>query len=125
MSSRRDFLKGSLILGVAVAAGARAGAGRFGISIGTRLHEGHPRRWRGRRRARAQGRRRGGKVTILTRTDDPAALHRQAHAPHARGKGHRRKTLPPRPEGGMAYDLPAAQGHALGHELPATCTISG
>ena len=122
MSSRRDFLKGSLALGVVVAAG-RAGQAQAGylISDGTRLHEGQPRAVGGEGGgAPPQGHRRGGKGHDPDAApDDPTAFHRQAHAPHPGRKDHRREDLHcRRPEGGI--DLRPScglQGRALGHEL--------
>ena len=122
MSSRRDFLKGSLALGVAFAAGqtgqAQAGTAFPPALVYTKDNLG---RWAGKEGAHLP------KVTVGggeghdpdAAPDDPAAFHRQTHAPHPGGKDHRREDFHcRRPEGGI--DLRAScglQGRALGHEL--------
>jgi superoxide reductase len=68
MSSRRDFLKGSLVLGVAVAAG-RAGQAQAGTAFPTGLvyTKDNPGRWAGKEGLHVpKVAVTGGKVTILT-----------------------------------------------------------
>jgi len=111
MSSRRDFLKGSLILGVAVAAG-RAGQARAGSAFPSALvyTKDNPGRWAGKEAAHVpKVAVAGGKVTILTphpMTPQHFIVKHTLLTPEGKVIGEKTFTAAD-PKAESAYDLPA------------------
>jgi superoxide reductase len=111
MSSRRDFLKGSLILGVAVAAG-RAGKAEAGSALPPALvyTKDNPGRWAGKEGTHApKVTAAGGKVTILTphpMTPPHFIVKHTLLTPEGKVIGEKTFTAAD-PKAESAYDLPA------------------